>query len=433
MAPSYTSTPGGTAPAGRDAPQGLVRRALRRVAPLAALLGGTTLAPSTAQGQLPDWAFDDAYDSDLVFIHPLANYSLSPHWIREWERNLASRSSGRTTVGSVNQKTVFNDTRVRIDESLGDSPFRFLYSLRWLGGEHVDREILQQFVGLELSVTDLLGFHALVHPTPDKGDVDASFGLIVADASRERFLRASLRLDDLLYGDRNREGGESVQEAISVQWEGRYAGGRWELFTEGLYGRPSERMFPDTVSSPDVVARTDRTNGSSTRLRWLSGETSFLEIALDHYSFEDRQAWRDPLASYTYENRVTDLLIRYAFPLGQGRWRAWPGVHWLTQDADATGREEQDFRRTDVMPAVFVEYLASGANSFELGYMGSASTRTLQSADPEQSFDRTAWADKVKLGWTHRFSPSAQIQFSLSHEVAPDRFGGANVQFLAFF
>ena len=62
-----------------------------------------------------------------------------------------------------------------------------------------------------------------------------------------------------------------------------------------------------------------------------------------------------------------------------------------------------------------------------------ASDRRLESADPEESFDRTAWSDKVKLGWTHRFSPAAQIQFSLSHEVAPDRFGGGNVQFMAFF
>ncbi len=400
---------------------------------MAALLAVLSLVPSTASAQLPDWTFDDAYDSDLVFIHPLANYALSPHWIREWERNLASQSSVRVTVGSVNQKTFFNDTRVRIDEALGDGPFRFLYSLRWLGGEHVDRELLQQFVGFELSVAQSLGFHALVHPTPDKGDVDASFGLIVADTGRERFLRASLRLDDLLYGDRNREGGESVQDAISIQWEGRYAGGRWELFSEGLYGRPSERVFPDTASSPQVVARTDRTNGSRTRLRWLSGDASFLELSFDHYRFEDRQAWREPLASYDYENGVSDLLIRYAFPLGQGRWRAWPGVHWLTQEAHASGREDQDLQRTDIMPTVFVEYLASAANSFELGYMGSASSRTLRSADPEQSFDRTAWADKVKLGWTHRFSPAARIQFSLSHEVAPDRFGGGNVQFLAFF
>lgn len=432
MARSCTSTPGGTALAGRVGLGRLVAGTGGGLAPLALLAGLTPLVPSGAAAQLPDWTFDDAYDSDLVFIHPLANYSHSPHWIREWERNLASRSSVRATVGSVNQKTFFNDTRLRIDESLGDGPFRFLYSLRWLGGEHLDVEILQQFVGFEMSVTGPLGFHALVHPTPDKGDVDASFGMIVADAGRERFLRASLRLDDLLYGDRNREGGESVQEAISIQWEGRYAGGSWELFSEGLYGRPSERLFPDTLSSPDVASRTDRANGSSTRLRYLSGEASFLEIGLEHYSFEERQTWRDPEGSYTYDNRITNVVVRYAFPIG-GRWRAWPGVLWLRQDADATGREEQDFRRTDLMPTVFVEYVASDNNSFELGYMGSASDRRMESGDPEGSFGRTAWSDKVKLGWTHRFSPAAQIQFSLSHEVAPDRFGGGNVQFMAFF
>ena len=71
------------------------------------------------------------------------------------------------------------------------------------------------------------------------------FGGIVADESRERFLRVSLRLDDLLYGDRTRDGGVSQGEPIGIQWEGRYAGGQWEAFSEGRYGGSSERTFPD--------------------------------------------------------------------------------------------------------------------------------------------------------------------------------------------
>ena len=72
-------------------------------------------------------------------------------------------------------------------------------------------------------------------------------------------------------------------------------------------------------------------------------------------------------------------------------------------------------------------------DALEFGFMGSRSERLLKSADPEGSFERLAWSDKVKLGWTHHFAPAVRIQFSLSHEVAPDRFGGANVQFFALF
>ncbi len=390
-------------------------------------------ARSPVYAQTVDWPFDDVYDSDLVYIHPLVNYALSPYWVRDWERNLASGSSVWGTVGSVSQKQFFTDVRVRVDEPLGDSRFRFLYSLSWLGGEHVDEEVLQQFLGFEMHLSGPLGAHALVHPTPDKGDLDAAFGLIVADSTRERFLRVSVRLDDLLYGDRNREGGVSEQDPIGVQWEGRYAWPAVEVFSQGHYGRGSRRVFPDETQTPMLAGGEHDRDHSRTRLRWVRTENTFLELDLLHYDFLTGEEWRESTQSFRYENRVVDLALRYAFPFAGGRWRAWPGLHVLDQESRAEGRMDERFRRTDVMPQVFVEYRFASADALEFGYMGSASDRLLESSDPERGIDRRAWSDKVKLGWTHHFSPQARLQLSLSHEVAPDRFGGGNVQFLAFF
>jgi len=398
---------------------------------LLAVLPGACLTQAAAQ--TPDWPFDDVYDSDLVFLHPLANYRPNPHWVRDWERGRASGNSVWATVGSVSQKEFFTDVRMRIDQPLGDTRFRFLYDLRWLGGEHVDLEVLQQFLGLEMSVAGPWGLQALVHPTPDKADVDAALGVIVADESRGRFLRVSLRLDDLLYGDRNKDGGVSQGEPVGVQWEGRYGGRRWEVYSEGHYGSQSKRSFPDSANSPDIRGLEGSHNASQSRLRWLRTSTDFLELEFTHYAFLTAEQWRDTAESFRYEDQIVDLTLRYAFTFGGGRWRAWPGVHLLNQRARATGRQDERFERTDLMPQVFVEYSLGEADALEFGFMGSRSERTLSSEDSDRAFDKLAWSDKVKLGWTHHFAPAVRIQLSLSHEVAPDRFGGANVQFFGLF
>jgi hypothetical protein len=41
--------------------------------------------------------------------------------------------------------------------------------------------------------------------------------------------------------------------------------------------------------------------------------------------------------------------------------------------------------------------------------------------------------DKVKAGWIFAFTPRAQVQFALSHELELERFGGGNVQFQLLF
>ena len=47
--------------------------------------------------------------------------------------------------------------------------------------------------------------------------------------------------------------------------------------------------------------------------------------------------------------------------------------------------------------------------------------------------DRAGYTDKIKLGWTYAFLPTARVQFSLSHELDLERFGGGNVQFQMVF
>ena len=143
--------------------------------------------------------------------------------------------------------------------------------------------------------------------------------------------------------------------------------------------------------------------------------------------------WRDPTASYEYRNRIVGLRGRYAFTFADGRWRAWPGVLLLMQDASASGRRDYLFDRIEWMPSAFVEWFVSPAHAIEVGYMSSVSDRALADADPVASFDESTYTDKIKLGWTYHFTSTSRLQISLSHELAFEKFGGGNVQFVTFF
>ena len=393
----------------------------------------TLLGPTLAATQEPAWPFDRFYDSDVVYLHPLVSFALSPFWERDWERSQLSHSGIRLSAGSVTTHDLLTESFVNVNQPLGDTRYRFLYFLDWFGGQHLDVGGVQQFMGFEASVVGPLGVLALAQPEPNKEHADMAFGVVLAGEDRESYLRASVRFDDFLYDDKNDRGGESIQESVSLQWTGRYAKGRWEGFTSGRLSSPSERVFPDTLLSPDITGETRVLDRVRFRGRYLTSDESFVELGFWHYGFEDGQMWRNEDASYDYRNRLWVLSAHYAITFGDGAWRAWPGVRVLFQEAAAEGFRTYDFSRTDWMPSAFVEYFLSPSHSFEVGYMASASDRTLEELDPEASFAKTSHADKVKGGWTYHFSPLARIQLSLSHRVSVDKFGGGNVQFVMFF
>ncbi len=395
-------------------------------------LGLLILVAESANAQVVEWEFDDSYDSNLVFVHPLVNYAINPDWVRARERVLFDGTSFEATIGSVTTQRLYTDARVRIDEGLGDTRFRFYYNLRWLDGEHLDTTWLQQFVGFEMKATGPLGLQAMIHPTPAKDDMDLAVGVTLTNDSRQRYLRALVRWDNFLWEKRNESGGTSVQEPVGIQWEGRWAGGSFEAFSEGRVQSESERLFPDSTQSPLVSGTQNQVNGSNTRLRWLSGETSYLELQLSTYLFVEGEDCRDPAGSFGYRNRILETVLRYVFPLGE-RWRAWPALHLIDQEAEAEGRRQYTFSRTDLMPVVFVGYSFSDSNMLELGYMGSVSNRVQMDVDPQYDLDRRSYADKIEIAWTHSFVPTARLQFSLSQEVTSGRFGGGNIQFMGLF
>lgn len=396
---------------------------VRLLSALGLVLFGIFSIPTNSAGG--EWPFPDELRSRLLFVHPLVNYAINPVWQREWERHLVNSNGVQTTVGSVATEDLYTDLTLNITEPLGGR-FRFLYRMVWREGLHLDLARQEHWLGFEMGLFGKLSAHLQVHPAPDKNEFDLLTGLMVTDETRERYLRVSLRLDDFMYEQKNDEGGTSKEEVVAVQWALRHQTGRWELFSTGSYGSGSRRAFPDSALSPTVTASSRRDEASTIRLRHLLSGSGFLAIQASHYRFQASEQRRDGAADYAYSNEFVHLRGLGVMGIG-GPWGLRPEIHWLRQWASAEGRRDFTHNREDFFPALFVELHAPGESTWELGYL--ASHHQWDYTVGNWTDHRNEYTDKIKLGWTYAFLSTARVQFSLSHEVDLDRFGGGNVQY----
>jgi hypothetical protein len=389
------------------------------------ILSALVCLPGPADGAAADWPFPDELRSRLVFVHPLVNYAVNPVWQRDWERHLVSAGGVQITVGSVATEDLYTDLTVNITEPLGER-FRFLYRMVWREGLHFDISRQEHWIGIEVGLFDRVAVHLQVHPAPDKEEFGLLTGLLLTDETRERYLRVSLRLDDFMYERKNDLGGTSQEEPVGIQWELRHQIGRWELFSTGRYGSGSRRAYPDSALSPAVAGSFRRDGASTVRLRHVWTDLDFAGFEASHYRFEAAEQRRDGVAGFEYANEFVHLRGLGVVGIGD-LWGLRPEIHWLRQWASAGGRRDFIHRREDFFPAVFVELHAPGKSTWELGYL--ASHHQWNHAVGDWVDNRDGYTDKIKFGWTYAFLPTARVQFSLSHELDLDRFGGGNVQY----
>jgi hypothetical protein len=356
----------------------------------------------------------------LLYLHPLVNYGFDPEWTRAWERGLQAHSSLRVNVGSVSTDDFLTDVELHLTEPISKR-FRVLYDLRWFDALHVDPRDTEHFLGFELAAASWLGLQGQAHPAPDKEELDLRFGVLLHDASREQYARVLVRWDDPLFDDKNDLGAMQGRTATSLEWAAR---GRWrgvEAFTEGSYGSGSERSYPDSMKVPEPAAESRDLNGSVTRLRGLFAPGRFVELELLHHEFESSVTSRVASSAETYRNRLFDFVLRGVWRL-DAAWRLRGEIHRLDQEASAPSFQ---YAREDWMPALWVRRAFGPVHSIEVGYMGTRYDWTGSPGDPAAE---NGYKQKLELAWLIEPSDRARVQFSLSHEPDPQKFGGANVQ-----
>ena len=375
-----------------------------------------------------DWPYDDQYDSALLFLHATLDYAFHPVWVRQWERDLVKGNGVRVTAGSVTTDDLLTMLQVDISQPVGHG-FRVMYVANRNESVHRDVDDREQFVGFEVSVFGESGLQMLADPAGNKEELDVLLGGLLADEARERYLRLWLRLDDPVWGRKNDLGGSSVQEAIGPQWSARLARGRWQLFSDGRYSRPSERTFDDPEKSP-VVAREKRRRGQSEhRVRWVASEGTYAEAELTHYEYEQTVS--------LFEQQKQEILMLRSGVVGgfpvRGDFRGRAEVHHVRQDAKARGAHDYDFERRDVPWAVHLEWLPTPSQVWDVGYLATPYEWDYVSRDGTAPYNAASSVDKLTLAWTFVFSENARALLSLSHEPEVNRFGGGNLQLQAAF
>jgi len=356
----------------------------------------------------------------LLYLHPLVNYGFDPEWTRNWELGLQSRNSLRVNVGSVSTDDFLTDVELHLTEPIA-SRFRVLYDVRWFEALHVETRETQHFLGFEFSALDGLGLQGQVHPASDKEDLDLRFGVVLHDESREQYARVLVRWEDPLFEDKNDVAGVQGQTATSLEWTARGVAGRFEAFTQGLYGSGWERSFPDPGQVPEPAADARRLNGSVSRVRGFVGAGRFAEIELMHHEFESSVTPRAMGIAAPYRNRFVDLALRGVWRFDD-RWRARGELHRLDQSASSPDFE---YARVDWMPATWLRYAFGRVHSVEIGYMGTGYDWTGSPYSPESE---NGYRQKLELAWLIEPSERARVQLSLAHEPDPQKFGGGNVQ-----
>jgi hypothetical protein len=358
--------------------------------------------------------------SPLLYLHPLANYREDPEWVRAWERSLQSANSLRVNIGSVSTDDFLTDVELHLTEPIA-SRFRLLYDLRWFEALHVETRDTQHFLGFEFGLLPGLGLQGQINPTSRKEEVDLRFGMLLHTPDRAQFARVLVRWDDPLFDDKNGVDAVGEQTATSLEWTGRGVLGPFELFSRGLYGSGTERSYPDSVQVPEPFSETGRLNGSVTRLRLIADRGRFAEFEVAHHDFETTRVRRVDGVVERYDNRLLDLALRGVWRFDD-RWRARAALHRLDQQAFVSSN---DYSREEWMPAGWIRWSANAVHAIEVGYMGTSYDWT---GSPDVPESESGYKQKLELAWLIEPSERVRLQFSLSHEPDPQRFGGANVQ-----
>ena len=377
-----------------------------------------------------EWKYDDCYREELLYLHAVVNYEYDPDWSREWEKNLVKGSGLRFSFGSIARSQLLHREELVINQRLDDSwGFRSLVS--WYGSRHLDEDDFSGYLEFQRALYSDVSMYISADVRHEKGEIDGSLGFMKADKSRENFLRIEACWDDLVYDDRNNNGGSSERFPLGIVWTARYGSGNWMLFADGKVSRGFDRIFSDPARSPDISRHEKQTNRAHFLVSRLLSARSRLEAELFLYRFDDNCSYRDAVRDYSYRNGISIGTLRCLFPLGD-RYRMRIELSGVGQDSRTRRGMRCDYRRRELLPSVFAKR-HMGHHAVEIGYFGSVYDWEYDDFIDSRDFDRNDYVDKMKIGWFYSFSKSSRIQLSLSHVVSMSSFGGGNAQYIVMF
>lgn len=387
----------------------------------------------SAHSDLPqdEWAFEDGYGTDLLYVHALANYSWDLEAQFEWEQKRFVDNALRVNTGSVSSDRLFTDIDLGLNEQLNDD-WRFFGRFERDGQRRRSVTTEQLLLGFERSLFERSAIFVALNPEYDKSFMDLAIGYALYGDTRENYLRVSLLLEDFNFDSKNDLGGTEQQQAGSVEWVTRWGlPNNWLVYSEGRIGQAYERRFDDAARSPELIAETQRNNRAELRFSRRSENGHLWSVWGEWVDFEDSRQFRTPGFDYDYSNREFSLSVEHVRLLSE-RHRIRLLAHYIDRDATSAGFRGHQYERQELVGGAFYERLRTNSG-ISIGYALGLPDFTYTAIDPDESYAQGEFSDKLILGYRYRFSPQAEIRASISQEVSEQGFGGGAIQFQLFF
>lgn len=396
-------------------------------APVILLLG------TNATAQLPDvnWAFEDPYRDQMLYLHALVNYSYDVEWQFDWERRQLADNAIRVNTGSITSTELLTDIDLNINATLNDR-WRFQGSFRRTGLRQWPNLEDRLLLGFEGSIFESSAIYLNVNPEFNKEFIDLAAGYTFYGDDRRQYVRVGALIEDINYQTKNDRGGITEKEPIAMQWLVRLAlANDWYFYSEGEVGSGFERVFPDAAASPDVSRHNQRTNTAQLRVSRSAEDGTVWSAWLEWYDFNEVMEFTQPRFDYQYKNTQVTISAEHIRVL-RDRHRLRLLVNYVDQTAESRGFNEHDYGRTDVLGGAFYEYLFPNSGA-TFAYAFGQPDIAFRAPDRADNFNLDDYRDKLIVGWRYNFANDAQILVSVSHEVSARGFGGGAVRFQMFF
>ena len=388
---------------------------------------------ATARAELPqeNWAFEDSYQNDLLYVHALANYSWDIEAQLAWELNQFTDNALRINTGSVSSDRLFTDIDLSLNQQLNDK-WRFSGRFERDGQRRRTVTTEQLLLGFERLLLDNSAVFVTVNPEYNKSFMDVAIGYALYRDQRKQYLRVSVLLEDINFEGKNDVGGTEQQQAVSLEWLARLRlPGDWIVYSEGRVGQGFERRFDDAVASPELASQAQRNNRAELRFSRQGEDGTLWSFWGEWVDFEDERAFRTPGFDYRYANRELTLSAEHVRLLAD-RHRLRLVAHYVDREAESVGFNGHQFVRNDVIGGAFYEYLRVNSG-ISVGYALGVPDFDYAAVDPDASYADGNFSDKLIVGFRHSFSERAEVRASISHELSKRGFGGGAVQFQMFF
>ena len=393
------------------------------------LLFATTTALAQSPGD--EWIFENGYDTNLLFLHALVNYSYDLEWQTNWERRRFAENALRVNTGSVSSDELLTDVDLNINEPLNDQ-WRVFGQFTRTGFRRRPLREDQLLLGFERSVGRSSAIYAAANPEFGKESLDAEVGYGWYADDREEYVRVGVRAVDFNWTSKNQVGGTQEEDPVKVVWAARLElGERNWLYSEGTVGPGYERVFSDADLSPSIAAEDRNADAAEIRLGHRGPNGELWSVSVEWYDFEESRRYRAPGLDYDYSNRQVNAGIEHVRLLGE-RHRLRLLAQFVDVDASSRGFREHDYERQDILGGAFYEYLWP-SSGLTVAYAAGQPDFTYAALEPDDSFTGGRYTDKLILGWRYTFSANAEIRVSISQEVSEGGFGGGAIQYQMFF